>query len=420
MASDLFTPILNQRTRSPNFFNGRLLTGEAMTDEQRAQRTARELMAQAVGDGVAYGLEVAKAGDVDHPMVNVTQGVAINRSGEILLLAADTQVQLVRPADPAAEPGTIFRTCTPATTGTYVADAGLYLLTVSSIRSGNGLAQVSGLGDTPRACNIKYVVDAVEFRLLELPLDETLLGAPLRLQNAVAYQCFGVGHLVDFATDPFATDALSAGEPQTLLDQIRGIDLTDCDVPLAILYWTATDGVQFVDMWAVRRRLTHTKTASDFGLDDARLAAAEAMREQFRAQLEVIREGSSLGSYQAKTAFRWLPPAGLVPLSSGSGATGFDAGNFFTGKTWNLHPHWPAPIYMEGGMVETLLRVSAQYPPVDLDDKEMVWLYSVRENIRALATGHTVQPYLVFANANLPFFGEPRFDRAHANYSNLL
>ena len=85
--------------------------------------------------------------------------------------------------------------------------------------------------------------------LLELPLDETLLGAPDRLQNAVAYQCFGIDHLADFATDPFATST----EPQTLLDQIRGTDLTDCDVPLAILYWTATEGVQFVDMWAVRR-----------------------------------------------------------------------------------------------------------------------------------------------------------------------
>jgi hypothetical protein len=416
MASDLFTPILNLRTRSPNFFNGRLLTGEAMTDEQRAQRTARELMAQAIGDGVAYGLEVEKAGDVDHPMVSVTSGVAINRSGEILLLAANTQVQLVRPADPAPEPDTIFRTCTPATTGTYVADAGLYLLTVSSVRSGNGLAQVSGLGDTPRGCNIKYVVDAVEFRLLELPLDETLLAAPGRLRNAVAYQCFGVDHLTDFATDPFATST----DPQTLLDEIRGTDLTDCDVPLAILYWTATEGVQFVDMWAVRRRLTHTKTASDFGLDDGRLATAEAMREQFRGQLDGIRQGSSLGTYQARTAFRWLPPAGLVPLASGSGATGFDTASFFTGKTWNRHQNWPAPIYMEGGMVETLLRVSAQNPPVDLDDPEMVWLYSVRENIRALDAGRSVQPYAVFANANLPFFGEPRFDRAHANYSNVL
>jgi hypothetical protein len=416
MASDLFTPILNQRTRSPNYFNGRLLTGEAMTDEQRAQRTVRELLGQTAGDGVAYGLEVTKSGDLDHPTVSVTQGVAINRRGEILLLATDTDVQLVRPADPVPEPDTIFRTCTPPSSGTYVADAGLYLLTVSSIRSGNGLAQVSGLGDTPRGCNIKYVVDAVEFRLLELPLDETLLGAPARLQNAVAYQCFGIDHLTDFATDPFATSS----EPQSLLDEIRGTDLTDCDVPLAILYWTATGGVQFVDMWAVRRRLTHTKTASAFGLDDARLAAAEAMREQFRAQLDVVRQGSSLTTYQARTAFRWLPPAGLVPLSSGSGATGFDAASFFTGKTWNLHPHWPAPIYMEGGMVETLLRTSAQYPPADLDDAELVWLYSVRQNIRTLDTGSSVQPYVVFANANLPFFGEPRFDRAHANYSNLL
>ena len=60
MANSLFTPILNDRTRSPHFFNGRLLTGEAMADEQRAQHVSNELLAQAVGDGVAYGLEVSR------------------------------------------------------------------------------------------------------------------------------------------------------------------------------------------------------------------------------------------------------------------------------------------------------------------------------------------------------------------------
>src|SRR5947199_58053 len=180
MATDLFTPILNDRTRSVRFFNGRLLSGEAMTDEQGGLRAARELLAQAVGDGVVQGLEVPEA------------------------------------------------------------------------------------------------AAAVQFRLLELPVDKTILTDP-RLRNLVAYQCFGADHLLDFATDPFGT----AGEPRTLLDQIRGTQqLTDCDVPLAVMYWTATGGIQFLDLWSVRRRVTRTKSASPFGLDDTRLATAEAMREQ--------------------------------------------------------------------------------------------------------------------------------------------
>lgn len=414
MAESLFTPILNDRTRAPHFFNGRLLTGEAMSDEQRAQRVANELLAQAVGDGVAYGLEVSRAplvDTIDRPVVTVRSGVAINRKGEILLLDTDTQVQLVRPSDPAPAPNKIFRPCTPITTGTYIADAGVYLLTVSSIRAGNGLTQVSGLGDTPAGCNVKYVVDAVEFRLLELPVSAATLGDVARLRNLVAYQCFGVDELDDFARDPYVTST----EPHTLLDDVTAF--TPCDVPIAILYWTATGGIQWIDLWAVRRRITTAKTASPSLLDDTRLAVAEAMREQFRMQLQSI-TGSAL--YQARTNFRWLPPAGLVPLAGPAAGNGFNVDAFFSGKTWNRHVSWPAPVYMEGGMLEPLLRLSAQYPPVDLQDKEMIWLYSVRENIRALHTGGTVQPVAVFANANLPFFGEPRFDRAHWNYSNYL
>jgi hypothetical protein len=414
MADSLFTPILNTRTRAPHFFNGRLLTGEAMTDEQRAQSVSNELLAQAVGDGVAYGLEVSRAtltDTIDRPVVTVKSGVAINRRGEILLLDSDTQVQLVRPADAVPEPTKIFRACTPVTTGTYIADAGVYLLTMSSIRAGNGLTQVSGLGDTPAGCNVKYIVNAVEFRLLELPVSDAMLGDVARLRNRAAYACFGVDDLDDFARDPYALTS----EPHTLLDDLTA--LTDCDVPLAILYWTATGGIQWIDLWAVRRRISTAKTASPSLLDDARLAAAEAMREQFRMQLQSI---TASNAYTATTNFRWLPPAGVVPLASATGATGFNVDAFFTGKTWNRHPGWPAPIYMEGAMLEPLLRLSAQYPPVDLEQKEMIWLYSPRENLRALHTGGNVQPVTVFANANLPFFGEPRFDRAHWNYSNYL
>lgn len=414
MADSLFTPILNDRTRAPHFFNGRLLTGEAMTDEQRAQRTANELLARAVGDGVAYGLEVSRTtllDTIDRPVVTVKSGVAINRRGEILLLAADTQVQLVRPADPVPAPNTIFRACTPVSTGTYIADAGVYLLTLSSVRAGNGLTQVSGLGDTPAGCNVKYIVDAVELRLLELPVDDATLGDIARLRNRVAYQCYGAEHIADYARDPFNA---SSG-PHTLLDDVTAF--TDCDVPLAILYWTATGGIQWIDLWAVRRRITTHENALPPLLDDTRIAVAEAMREQFRAQLQSIAPSSA---YVASTNFRWLPPAGLLPLTSGSGATGFSADTFFTGKTWNRHTKWPAPVYMEGGMLESLFRLSSQYPPIDLQDKEMIWLYSVRENMRALHTGTAVQPVAVFTNANLPFHGEPRFDRAHWNYANFV
>ncbi len=437
MATALFTPILNDKTRAPNFFNGRLLSGEAMTDEQRAQKVAHSLLAESIGDGVVYGLTVElKSGtDITSPVVTVKSGVAINRCGEILLLANDTDVQLVPPAHVATPPATIFGLCKPPIadtscssdfqtlqppqSGTYVADDGVYLLTICSIGAGNGLATVSGLGDAPKGCNIKYVVDAVEFRLLELPVDPSVRADTAHLRNWVAYHCFGVDDMLDYATDPFGVNADT--EPHTLLDDIRGTQLTDCDVPLAALYWTATGGVQFVDLWSVRRRVAHTRAASAFPLDDVRLATAEAMRDQFKEHLRAVLDvASTPANVQASDSFRYLPPAGLVPLASAANPRAFVVTSFFQGKTWNSHANWPQPVYMEGGMLEALLRDSAKYPPVDLQDPEMIWLYSVRQNIVALNTSGSIQPYVVFANAGMPFFGEPRFDRSHFNYANFV
>src|SRR5437870_5545906 len=116
MPADLFTPILNDQTRSVSFFNGRLLSGEAMADEQRAVRAARELLAQGVGDGVVSGLEVAEASGSSSktsPVVTVTAGLAIDRRGEILLLPGDTDVRLARSPRPAVGPAGIFQACAP-------------------------------------------------------------------------------------------------------------------------------------------------------------------------------------------------------------------------------------------------------------------------------------------------------------------
>jgi len=411
MATDLFTPVLNDRTRSVRFFNGRLLSGEAMTDEQSGLRAARELLAQAVGDGIARGFEVKEAVGASTtlaPVLAIGAGVAINRRGEILLLASDTQVKLVRPAHLSTAPASLFQTCTPPTQGVYIADSGVYLLTVCSLGAANGLAQASGLGGIQASCNAKYIVDAVQFRLLELPVNKAIL-SDQRLRNLVAYQCFGVDHLLDFATDPFGT----TGEPRTLLDEVRDTKLlTDCDVPLALMYWTATGGIQFLDMWSVRRRVTRTKGATAFAaISDARIATGEAMLQQFQAHLTGIPLSTA---FQAADVFRHLPPAGLVPITKSNGGSGFDYLKFFGGKTYR------SPVYVEGGAVEPLLRIASRYPPVDLLDHEMIWLYNVRGNIQAAQAANAVQPVLLFANANVPFCGEARFDLSHAYYANFV
>jgi predicted NBD/HSP70 family sugar kinase len=415
MPTGLFTPILNDRTRAPYFFNGRLLTGEAMTDEQRAQQAAHEILARGLGDGVAYGLQVAIATAVntlDSPVMTVKAGVAVNRKGELLFLKEDAEVQLTRPAHASQPPKILFTACRPPQQGTYVADAGIYLLTICSIGAGDGLAPVSGLGGG-QSCNVKYRVDAVQFRLMELPVAPDLLVDPPRLRNRVAYECFGVSALDDFAEDAFG----ARQEPATLLDAVRGTTLTDCDVPLAVLYWTATGGIQFVDMWAVRRRLTHTRQATAFpAFSDTRLAATEAMLLQLDGHLAALANAGLLhAAVSAKTSFRYLPPAGLVPIQV-TGKPGINVTQFFAGKTTR------GPVHFGGAALSALLRSAAEYPPVDLDAEEMIWLYYCAENMKAAnAPGVGTprpQPYLIFSNGHIPYLANARFDLALWDYSN--
>jgi hypothetical protein len=414
MATGLFTPILNDRTRAPYFFNGRLLTGEAMTDEQRAQQVAHQLLARGLGDGVAYGLEVAIAGSttVNTPVVTVKAGAAVNRKGELLLLKEDADVQLTRPAHESEGPKLVFTSCQPPQEGVYVADSGVYLLALGSIGAGDGLAPVSGLGGGNQ-CNVKYRVDAVHFRLLELPVAPEVLADTARLRNRVAYECLGVTGIAAFARDAFG----ARQEPATLLDAVRSTTLTNCDVPLAVMYWTATGGLQFVDMWSVRRRLSRTRQASTFPAhSDVRVAAAEAMLLQFDEHLSAMAGAGLLhAAVTARTYFRHLPPAGLVPIQV-TGKPGVDVTQFFTGKTTR------GPVHFGGAALPALLRGAAEYPPVDLDAEEMIWLYYCAENMLAAnapsAGTQKPQPYVVFSNGHIPYLANARFDLALWDYGN--
>lgn len=412
MATDLFTPVLNEHTRSVRFFNGRLLSGEAMTDEQSGLRVARQLLAQAVGDGIARGFEVQVAvgsSTVQAPVLTVGAGVAINRRGEILLLENDTEVRLIRPVNPSQAPDKIFQTCVPPEQGVYIADAGVYLLTVCSIGAANGLAPVTGLGGIQASCNAKYIVDAVQFRLLELPVDEALLPDP-RLRNLVAYQCFGVDGLDDFATDPFGP----APPPATLLDKIRGTRLTDCDVPLAVMYWTATGGIQFVDLWSVRRRVTKTAIFPSLALNDARLAAAEAMMLQFQRQIDELNRAGALNvATNATSYFRYLPAAGLLPLPSGvSGGVNYES--FFSSTTWR------GPAFVPDEKLEGLFTAALASPPIEIESRELIWLYLGVANTRganAIAPPR-VQGFVAFVNGYVEYAANARFNLARWNYAN--
>jgi len=136
---DLQQPVIDGGIRSINFFNGRMLTARDLTREQTANRLATQRLGQAVGEGIAYGLEVSKstASTNQAPVVSIASGLAVNRQGQTLWLRDKTDVALVRKAS-ASTAGMIFCDCLPLQTGTYVAGAGVYLLTVAPAETREG------------------------------------------------------------------------------------------------------------------------------------------------------------------------------------------------------------------------------------------------------------------------------------------
>ena len=172
MASEIILqqPILDGGIRSINFFNGRLLSARDLTREQTANREADRRLAQAVGEGISYGLEVSTspASTQESPVVTVESGLAINHIGQTLKLSAKTDVALVRRA--IAGPGStnIFGECAPLQSGTYIAGAGVYLLTLAPAQGTEGRAATHSLENTIASCNTDTNVTAVQFRLVQI------------------------------------------------------------------------------------------------------------------------------------------------------------------------------------------------------------------------------------------------------------
>ncbi len=133
--------------------------------------------------------------------------------------------------------------------------------------------------------------------------------------------------------------------------------LSDDDVPLALLLWTVNDGLIFVDIWSVRRRLTKASLSERWNviMGDRRLAESEAMFLQFQDQLaEIQGAGQSVSSFQANQQFRFLPAAGYLPI----GNNGFDWKQF-------LGPLAPATLtQIDEGLLRSLVHTSFFEDPI--------------------------------------------------------
>jgi hypothetical protein len=457
--TELLEPVLTGGIRNAYFFNGRTLTAEDLRALQQAVVARQQLLGQAIGDGVVTGLEVAlnqAASTLARPVVTVQKGVAINRRGEAMALTGTIDLALVGQASARAAEEGEFAACDQFSPVTLT-NLGLYLLVMLPASGFDGRVPMTtvGMEGVAGACGSKYAVSGVRFRLVRVALPanpdplslaaqvtqlatelEVLIGqlpAPDQpqppvvaadvfrkvslLRNGAAHLCFGTEALAAFVADPPARlgGGGSAYARYGLLDELRTAGaMTDCEVPLALVYWTS-QGLRFVDEWAVRRMVRRPSVAP---LDQRRIPGLEATH-QFQGQLAGLTLGNDIGVQPASIScvsfFLRLPSLGFLTPLAAYGTAGFNQSVFFKGRTVR------GPAFIEGALLPTLFEIAQRVPPIDLADREMISLYIVRENRQPYDVGAATlpMPYLIFVNGQAANIGTPRFDLNYWNYAHF-
>jgi hypothetical protein len=402
--------------RATHFFNGRLLTGEDLGREQATQNARLARLGMALGDGVAdgYAVSVAPGSSPANPVVTVTPGLAIARSGDALELRVQADVALAgAPGRPGAEPGALFADCQPYQESEYSTGVGVYLLSVGPKVIPEGLAPVSGLHNADAPCNTAYAVEGVSFRRLRLAIGLSELDDAAHLRNRVAYRMFDPDAVARLWSDPFGAPLDRYG----LLDELRPDHLRDDEVPLALIGWKAGEGITFIDHWSVRRRVTRRGAGDRLAplTGDRLLAEGEARFLQFQDQLDDLRvTGAAIETLDARTRFAQLPPVGFLPLADARWR-GFGFREFLAAVQVR------GPVTIEGDQVMGLVREAFECPPIDLTlaPAEALWLYIVRDNLRPPGGGTgDERPYVIFASGHTRYRGDARFALSYFNFAN--
>ncbi len=468
----LLEPILENGIKNTNFFEGRLLSGRDLQDQQIADRTRHRQIGRAVGAGVIEGLEVevtSDGSDGSTPELKVTAGIALTAKGDILQLAQDENISLTRTLEVIVGTGDVFFNCLVPPTASIPNGAGIYILVMSHASGFRERAPKSGLGDDGivKGCGSRYVVEGVQFRLVELnpanldsitsgTRDNILLGDLLsagspasvseparlsKLRNILAHLCFGTETLKNFPTNPFALESgQSAYFNYNALDDLHRLELlNNCDVPLALFYWNI-DGIAFLDLWSVRRRPYGLAPSALWPtlVSPHRMAEAEARFFQFQEQIAHLTSGAltqvERAAVGAVNYFRYLPAAGIMPVTISSlrqyhrqkagkipdALTGTDWG--FDFKVIFRDMTVRDPVFVKGEGVEHIIHESFKYPSVSPGSEEMIWLYLVGENVESIINNVSSPPqaYLVFTNGHMPFYGKARYDLSRWDYSNYV
>lgn len=359
MNRHLLEPVTDQGVRSVKFFNGRLLVAEDLSQEQAANEARRRQLRRAVGVGVAYGLEVSRK---DAHIITVEEGLAFNCQGQAVALGTRIDIDLVTApkADATSNNGRCpHQDCESVPAGLYVAGEGVYVLLVSPTSTAEGRAEVSGLGNSPAKCNARYCVEGVQFRL-QLVTGLAELSDATYLRNRIAYRCFGY---LWHDTSPLAINSCgNVPERYGLIDDlVQQKAVTCCEVPLALMRLTASEGITFIDLYAVRRRLTHVAVTHPWNtvMGDRRQSEGESIFLQFQDQLSDIANESNLNLKDVAAAQRlkFLPAAAYLPV----GSNGFDWRKFLG----TLAP--ASETKVDAGLLRSILHSSFYEDPILID-----------------------------------------------------
>jgi hypothetical protein len=397
---------------------------------------------------VATGFEIALISDGTAgtaPILRVTGGLAITETGQPIELNLN-QVDVVLARNQPALPIHIglFDDCAQPPPPSDITGRGAYVLVISAaseFRDQAPMVRVGGNG-VASGCGDAYAVEGAAFRLVEVPeaafaelsdeargeitnlalqAEEPSVTAAVRrarlsrLRNLLAHACFGSEKDERFDRDPWGRSRSPARLGWGVVDAMRAACLLNAwDVPLALVYWT-NRGVRFVDMWSVRRR--PTRSSGRPPIDDRIAAEGEARLLQFEEHVASILESSlsqtDLGLVAARTHFRYLPAAGILPLSDGPGERGLVYDVFMAGVVHRGRE------YVEGSGLEALLRDSLTYRRFDVDGAEALWTYELRENAEAIdGSPPAPQRVLVISSGQMEHAPWARFDVARWDYAN--
>lgn len=342
--------------RLPHYVNGRLLSAEDLGADQRADQQRFVEMAKAVGAGVVHGLMVESKGP---RKLAITPGMGINPNGNtVRLTGTGFTISLTLDQEDSTEhDGARFAACNTGASTRDIVECGAYLLTATPISRPEGSTP---LHNSTR-CAHQWQREGVKFRAIRLKefekayfknifkvcyelLDEGVLGnlgmdvpfiepgevgAPfldassegedgteVPIRHLLAHWCFGTEPLKRLPRAPF--DFPRHYDPLSELEE-----RTPCDLPLAVFFWT-DHGLLFVDSWSVRRQITPSQPARHMSCltSPHREAQGHARWRQFQVHLADIVKRPDFNAKEDKVSFRFLPPAGLVPMVPPSRAVG--------------------------------------------------------------------------------------------------